>query len=81
MIDLDQDVFDVLMEKATRYALIVSDGTVDAMQRILRDHGHDMSPLARKMLASHIVEHGPVHERDEGSWREVLRDLQPRRAG
>lgn len=79
MIELDQDEFDVLMEKATRYALIVSDGTVDAMQRILRDHGQDMSAGARRAVAAHIVEHGPVHERDRDVWRTVLRDLQPRR--
>lgn len=79
MVELDQDVFDVLMEKATRYALIVSDGTVDSMQRILKDHGADMSPVARKRLASHIIEHGPTNERDEQVWRETLRQLQPRR--
>lgn len=79
MVELDQDVFDVLMEKATRYALIVSDGTVASMQRILKDHGADMSPRARKAVAAHIIEYGPTHEYDKESWRETLRQLQPRR--
>jgi hypothetical protein len=79
-VELDQDVFDVLMEKAARYALIVSDGTVDSVQAILREHGVDMSPVARKRLAAHIIEHGPTHEQDQQSWAQTLRELQPRRA-
>lgn len=79
MIELDQDVLDVLMDCATRYALIVSDGNVHAVQEILREHGSDMSPSARKMLAAHIIEHGPTHDRDQQSWAATLRELQPRR--
>lgn len=79
MIEVDQDVFDVLMECAVRHALYVSDGTVDSMQRIVRDHGHDLSVRARRIVGGLIVE-GPYHERDTESWRETLRHLQPRRA-
>jgi hypothetical protein len=79
VIELDQDEFDLLMECAVTHALLVSDGTVAAVQRVLKDRGADLSVTARRVIGGKIVE-GPYHERDQESWRKVLRDLQPRRA-
>jgi hypothetical protein len=78
VVELEQDDFDLLVGMATRYGLLVGDGTVAKIQRFLRHHGLELSEAARKQLAAHIIEHGAVHDRDQQSWLTTLRALQPR---
>jgi hypothetical protein len=79
VIEVDQDVFDVLMESAVKYALMVSDGSVPRVQGALRDGARDLSEKARREIAHHIIEVGPAFERDQKSWAETLGALEPRR--
>lgn len=79
MIEVDQDVFDVLMESAVKYALMVSDGSVPKVQGALRDGARDLSETARRVIAHHIIEIGPAFERDQESWTTTLKALEPKR--